>query len=46
MSKVKKELKYLKNKAIEAAGKLSNDDTITNLQRSIQWFQNEALVLD
>ena len=38
MTKVKKELKFLKKKAVEAAGKLSNDDTITNLQNSIKWF--------
>lgn len=46
MTKVKKELKFLKKKAVEAAGKLSNDDTITNLQNSIKWFQKEALALD
>lgn len=33
MTKVKKELQFLRNKAVEAAGKLSNDDTITNLQK-------------
>ena len=31
---------------LEAAGKVSNDDTITSLQKSIKWFQSEALVLD
>jgi len=46
MTKVKKELKFLKKKADEAAGKLSNDDTITNLQDAIKWFQKEALALD
>ena len=29
MVKVKKELEFLKNKAEEAAGKISNDDGIT-----------------
>ena len=38
MTKVKKELQFLKSKAVEAAGKISNDDTITNLQDSIKWF--------
>ena len=46
MTKVKKELQFLRNKAVEAAGKLSNDDTITNLQNQIKWFQKEALALD
>ena len=46
MVKVKKELEFLKNKAQEAAGKISNDDQITNLQKQIKWFQKEALVLD
>ena len=32
MTKVKKELIYLRDKAIEAAGKVSNDDNITRLQ--------------
>ena len=31
MTKVRKELLFLKNKALEAAGKLVNDDTISNL---------------
>jgi len=31
MVKVQKELVFLKGKANEAAGKLMNDDTITNL---------------
>ena len=31
MTKVKKELKFLKNKADDAAGKLSKDDSITKL---------------
>ena len=46
MVKVQKELLFLKNKANEAAGKLLNDDTITNLQSSIAWFKNEATQLD
>jgi len=36
----------LKLKANEAAGKLMNDDRITNLQKSIKWFKGEALKLD
>lgn len=31
MTKVKKELQFLKSKAEKAAGELSNDDTVTNL---------------
>jgi hypothetical protein len=46
MTKVKKELIYLRDKAIEAAGKVSNDDNITRLQSQIKWFQREALGLD
>ena len=46
MTKVKKELQFLRSKAVEAAGKLSNDDTITKLQYRIKWFQKEALALD
>jgi hypothetical protein len=39
MMKVKRELEFLRDKAVEAAGKLSNDDSITNLQQKIKWFQ-------
>ena len=46
MTKVKKELQFLKSKALKAAGELNNDDTITGLQSQIEWFKNEALVLD
>ena len=46
MMKVKRELEFLRDKAVEAAGKLSNDDSITNLQKKIKWFQQQALVLD
>lgn len=42
MTRVKKELKYLKEKAQEVAGKLINDQAVTNLQAQIQWFKNEA----
>ena len=35
MTKVKRELQYLKLKAQKAAGELSNDNTITNLQDQI-----------
>jgi len=46
MTKVKSELLFLKQKADEAAGKLSNDDSITNLQKHIKWFEKEAVSLD
>ena len=39
MMKVKRELEFLRDKAVEAAGKISSDDSITNLQRKIKWFQ-------
>jgi hypothetical protein len=42
MTRVKKELKFLKEKALEVAGKLINDHAVTNLQGQIQWFKNEA----
>ena len=38
MMKVKRELEFLRDKAIEAAGKLSNDDSITKLEKRIKWF--------
>lgn len=46
MTKVKSELLFLKQKADDAAGKLSNDDSITNLQIQIKWFESEAVSLD
>ena len=46
MARVKRELKFIKVKAVEAVGKLSNDESITSLQRQILWFQKEALELD
>jgi len=46
MTRVKKELEFLKGKAEDAAGKLVNDDTVTNLQKQIKWFQHEAQELD
>lgn len=46
MTKVKKELEFLKSKAEKAAGELSNDNTVTQLQSSIQWFQGEAIDLN
>jgi len=46
MTKVKSELLFLKQKADEAAGKLSNDDSITNLQKHIKWFEKEAVSID
>ena len=46
MTRVKKELEFLKNKAEEVAGKLVNDDAVTALQSQIKQFQNEAIKLD
>ena len=46
MLKVEKELKFLKNKKEEQAGKLMKDDDITNLQASIAWFKKEAVKLN
>jgi hypothetical protein len=46
MTRVKKELMYLKSKAEEAAGRLVNDDSVTGLQKEIKWFQGEAMALD
>ena len=46
MLRVKNELKRLRKEKDEAAGKLSNDDSITTLQKQIQWFQHEALEFD
>ena len=43
MSRVKKELQFLRDKAAEVAGKLVNDDAVTHLQRQIGWFKNEAV---
>ena len=46
MLKVEKELKFLKAKQAEQAGKLMQDDDITNLQSSIAWFKSEAVKLN
>jgi len=46
MLKVEKELKFLKAKQAEQAGKLMQDDDITNLQTSIAWFKSEAVKLN
>lgn len=46
MVKVEKELRFLKNKQAEQAGKLMKDDDITNLQTSIAWFKSEAVKLN
>jgi hypothetical protein len=37
---------FLKKKANDTAGKILNDDSITNLQNQIGWFKNEALKID
>ena len=46
MVKVEKELKFLKTKQAEQAGKLMKDDDITTLQESIAWFKSEAVKLN
>ncbi|CDW90797.1 UNKNOWN [Stylonychia lemnae] len=46
MVKVQKELQYLRNKASETAGKILNDDSITNLQDQIGRFKSAAINLD
>ena len=46
MLKVEKELRFLKGKQAEQAGKLMKDDDITNLQTSIAWFKSEAVKLN
>lgn len=46
MVKVEKELKFLKTKQAEQAGKLMKDDDITSLQESIAWFKSEAVKLN
>lgn len=46
MQKVEKELRFLKKKQAEQAGKLMKDDDITNLQSSIAWFKSEAVKLN
>ncbi len=46
MLKVEKELRFLKGKQAEQAGKLMKDDDITNLQTSIAWFKAEAVKLN
>jgi len=38
MTRVKKELEFLKKKAEEVAGKLVNDDAVTSLQEQIRQF--------
>ena len=39
MSKVEKELRFLKNKQLEQATKLMKDEDIVNLQTSIAYFK-------
>ena len=46
MLRVKSELKRLRKEKEAQAGKLSNDDNITGLQKQIQWFQDEAIEFD
>ena len=46
MSKVEKELRFLKNKQIEQATKLMKDEDIINLQTSIAYFKTQALNLN
>ena len=46
MFRVQREIGTLKVKADEAAGQILNDDRITNFQKSIGWFKNEATKID
>ena len=46
MSKVKKELLFLKGKKNEAEGALMNDEQITSLRSWIQWFKTKSIELD
>ena len=46
MSKVRKELLFLKEKKNEAEGALMNDEQITSLRRWIHWFKVKSLELD
>lgn len=46
MDKVRKELRFLKNRQTEQNGKMMRDDEITNLQSSIAWFKKEAVKLN
>lgn len=43
MLKIQKELRFLKSKQDELAGKLMRDDRITNLQKEIAWFKTESV---
>ena len=46
MSKVRKELEYLKNEANRVNGALMNDDRITSLRQWIHWFKIKSIELD
>jgi len=41
MSKVERELKYLKGKAKEQEVKLASEERILNLERQLGWFKDE-----
>ena len=41
MSKVEKELHYLKNKATDQETRLAQDDRILKLQKQLEWFKDE-----
>lgn len=45
MLKVQKELVFLKNKANEHEFRLKKDERIMNLEKSLEWFRDEALKL-
>jgi endonuclease III-like uncharacterized protein len=42
ISKVKKELEYLKNKADEQEEKMIEDERIVKLTKSLHWFKDES----
>lgn len=46
MIKIERELKFLKQKVNDAAGKLLNDDRVQSLCSLIKWFKTEAQKLN
>ena len=46
MTKVRKELNFLKQEQEKVTSGLMNDDRITNLQAQIQWFKEESAKLN
>lgn len=41
MSKVERELHYLKNKAMDQETRLAQDERILKLQKQLEWFRDE-----